>query len=111
MFSIFTTRRFCITINSLPMNPHSLLTNIETKIKKLKSYNERLEKDNAELKTSVFTYLQKIDEQKKELERTKMELQALQLGKSTDMHVEQLRKELDHYIYLIDKCMASILVK
>ncbi len=88
-----------------------LLSGIETKIRKLKARNERLEKENEELKKSVFEYLQKIDTQQKEFEKSKMELQALQLGKSTDMNTARLRKDLDHYIYLIDKCIASINVK
>lgn len=87
------------------------LSNIETKIKKLKARNERLEKDNEELKKSMFEYLQKIENQKKEFDKSKMEYQALQLGKSTDINTAQLRKELDHYIYMIDKCIASIHVK
>lgn len=93
------------------MNPQSLLAGIEAKIKKLKTHNARLEKDNAELKQSLFEYLQKIETQKQEFERSKMEFQALQLGKATDINTEELRKELDHYIYMIDKCIASIHVK
>ncbi|MCC7029294.1 MAG: hypothetical protein IT257_03240 [Chitinophagaceae bacterium] len=93
------------------MDTLTLLSGIETKIRKMKTRNERLEKENEELKKSLFEYLQKMELQKKESEKSKMKLQALQLGKSTDMNTAQLRKDLDHYIYMIDKCIASINVK
>ncbi len=93
------------------MDTLTLLSGIETKIRKMKTRNERLEKENEELKKSLFEYLQKMELQKKESEKSKMELQALQLGKSTTINTAQLRKDLDHYIYMIDKCIASINVK
>ena len=93
------------------MDTLTLLSNIEAKIKKLKARNERLEKDNENLKKSVFEYLQRLESQKKEMDKSKASLQALQLGKATSLNTAELRKELDHYIYLIDKCIASIHVK
>jgi replicative DNA helicase len=53
------------------METLQLLSAIEEKIKKLKARNERLEKDNAELKKSVFEYLQKMETQKKEFDKRK----------------------------------------
>lgn len=88
-----------------------LLSAIEEKIKKLKARNERLEKDNAELKKSVFEYLQKMETQKKEFDKSKTQMLAMQMGKSSSLDHTQLRKELDHYIHLIDKCIASVHVK
>lgn len=93
------------------MDTLTLLTGIEAKIKKLKARNERLEKDNEDLKKSIFEYIQKLESQKMELDKSKTSLQAMQLGKSTSIDTVALRKELDHYIYLIDKCIASIHVK
>jgi len=93
------------------METLALLTPIETKIKKLQSRNERLEKDNEELKKTMFEYLQKLELQKKNVDQTKHELMALQLSKTTNMDTAHLKKELDHYIYMIDKCIASIHVK
>ncbi len=93
------------------MDTLTLLSNIEAKIKKLKARNERLEKDNENLKKSVFEYIQRLESQKKEMDKSKASLQALQLGKATSLNTAELRKELDHYIYLIDKCIASIHVK
>jgi replicative DNA helicase len=93
------------------MDNLTILSDIETKIRKMKARNERLEKENEELRKSLFEYLQKMELQKKDSEKAKMHLQALQVGKSTDMNTAQLRKELDHYIYMIDKCIASINVK
>ena len=93
------------------MDTLTLLSNIEAKIKKLKARNERLEKDNENLKKSVFEYIQRLESQKKEMDKSKASLQALQLGKATSLNTAELRKELGHYIYLIDKCIASIHVK
>ncbi|MBK9300115.1 MAG: hypothetical protein IPN14_05790 [Bacteroidetes bacterium] len=74
------------------METLALLTAIETKIKKLQSRNERLEKDNEELKKTMFEYLQKLELQKKNVDQTKHELMALQLSKTTNMDTAHLKK-------------------
>lgn len=84
------------------MNASSIISEITAKVTKLKSRCDRLEKENDELKNTVFTYL-------KELETQKLASSTLDISKTkSSKNSVPSHKELDKYILLIDKCIASI---
>lgn len=92
------------------MDTHTLLTDIENKIKKLKLRNLRLEKENADLQNSVFTYLQKMDLLKKQMEHSHLISNSQKIASVSSFEKNELKKEIDRYIYLIEKCIASVKV-
>ena len=92
------------------MDTHTLLTDIENKIKKLKLRNVRLEKENADLQNSVFTYLQKMDLLKKQMEHSHLISNSQKIASVSSFEKNELKKEIDRYIYLIEKCIAYVKV-
>ncbi len=84
------------------------LSEITSKIKRLKSRNLRLETENEELRKSVFNYLQLLEAQKKETEKASLSVQHEILGQSLSGDKKVLLKELDKYILMIDKCIAAV---
>lgn len=90
------------------MNTLQLLDEIEKNFVKIKKRNERLEKENEDLKDSVFEYLQKLETAKKEIAQLETSLKATHLAHAGNTDVKMLRKELDKYIYMIDKCIAAV---
>jgi replicative DNA helicase len=89
-------------------NTEDLLQEITAKVKKLKARNERLEKENEVLQKSVFDYLQKLDEHKNTINAKQKQLNNIHLGLSMKVNNEELLKEIDTYITLINKCIASV---
>ena len=87
------------------------LSEITSKIKRLKSRNLRLETENEELSKSVFNYLQLLEAQKKETEKASLSVQHEILGQSLSGDKKVLLKELDKYILMIDKCIAAVNAK
>ncbi len=87
------------------------LSEITSKIKRLKSRNLRLETENEELRKSVFNYLQLLEAQKKETEKASLSVQHEILGQSLSGDKKVLLKELDKYILMIDKCIAAVNAK
>jgi hypothetical protein len=84
------------------MNASSIISEITAKVTKLKLRCDRLEKENEELRNTVFTYL-------KELESQKLTSNTLNtFEKKSSKNNLPSQKELDKYILLIDKCIASI---
>ena len=90
------------------MEINEIILEIERKSKRLLTRVDRLEKENTELRKSVFDYLEKMEKQKTEIEKIKSELKITQLSKSIPSEKKALQKEIDKYIYLIDKCIASV---
>ncbi|MBP6625703.1 MAG: hypothetical protein KA198_11060 [Chitinophagaceae bacterium] len=86
-------------------------TEIVSKVKKLKGRIIRLETENEALKKSVMSYLQLLDEHKKNAERISQQENAAQLNSAIQKDKKALQKDLDKYISLIDKCIASIETK
>jgi len=87
------------------------LSEITSKIKRLKTRNLRLEAENEELRKSVFNYLQMLDAQKKETEKASLSMQHEMLGQSLSGDKKVLMKEMDKYILMIDKCIAAVNAK
>lgn len=85
-----------------PMDIHSLMQEINAKAQKLKSRTERLEKENEELRNSVFNYLKELEAQKIELNNLKT------IAKNQSKNSTLSQKDLEKYILLVDKCIASI---
>jgi chromosome segregation ATPase len=90
------------------MEINEIISEIERKSKRLLTRVDRLEKENTELRKSVFDYLEKMEKQKTEIEKIKSELKITQLSKSIPSEKKALQKEIDKYIYLIDKCIATV---
>ena len=86
-------------------------TEIVSKVKKLKGRIIRLETENETLKKSVLSYLQLLDEHKKNAERISQQENVAQLNSAIQKDKKALQKDLDKYISLIDKCIASIETK
>lgn len=84
------------------MDIHSLMQEINAKAQKLKSRTERLEKENEELRNSVFNYLKELEAQKIELNNLKT------IAKNQSKNSTLSQKDLEKYILLVDKCIASI---
>lgn len=86
----------------------SLLNDIEKKAKKLLAHNERLQAENRELRERIFSYLQKIESYSKEISQKRQEVGTSKMIEVSTIDKVQLRKEIDKYIYLIEKCISSI---
>ncbi len=89
----------------------SLLFDIEKKVKKILQHNERLIAENNEMRERIFGYIEQLDDSKKKLDKMKMELDTSKIVQSSSFDISQLRKDIDNYIYLIDKCIAGIQTK
>ncbi len=85
-----------------------LVLEIKEKVRQLKTRVQRLEKENAELKTSVFTYLEKIETQKAEMEKLKQELHTEHINANMNIDKKKMQKDIDKYIMMIDKCIANV---
>jgi chromosome segregation ATPase len=90
------------------MNASSIISEISTKVTKLKLRNDRLEKENEELRNSVFDYLKELDLQKNEIVHLKEQLLNNKTQSKLESEKKNLQKELDKYISLIDKSIESI---
>ncbi|HNF71657.1 MAG TPA: hypothetical protein PLP34_04540 [Chitinophagaceae bacterium] len=66
----------------------------------------RLEEENQSLKQSVFKYLSEIEQLKKQMKEVQAEQHTRSIPASSRKKI--LQKEIDQYILLIDKCMATI---
>ncbi len=89
-------------------NTTELLQTITAKIKKLKERNMRLEKQNESLQQSVFSYLQKIEEQNNALASYKVQSATNAIATNMIADKKEILKELDRQINQIDKCILSI---
>jgi len=76
------------------------------KIRKMKQRLLRLEEENQSLKQSVFKYLSEIEQLKNEMKEVQAEQHTRSIPASSRKKI--LQKEIDQYILLIDKCMATI---
>ncbi len=85
-----------------------LVSEIKEKVRQLKMRVQRLEKENAELKTSVFAYLEKIETQKAEMEKLKQELHTGHINANMSIDKKKIQKDIDKYIVMIDKCIANV---
>lgn len=90
------------------MEIQQLIDTIEQKSKRLISRVNRLELENADLKKSVFDYLQKMENQLKEIEDLKHQIKVIEVKKSVSGDKKKLQRDIDKYIHLIDKCIANI---
>jgi hypothetical protein len=90
------------------MKIESILSEIELKAKRLTSRMIRLEKENEDLRNSMFEYLNKLEQQKKEADKLQMEIKALKVGGSVTTDKRKLKKDIDQYIHLIDQCLATL---
>jgi hypothetical protein len=90
------------------MDASSILIEIATKVTKLKLRNDRLKKENEELRNSVFDYLKELDLQKNEITHLKEQLSNNKTHSRLASEKKNLQKELDKYISLIDKSIESI---
>ena len=84
------------------------LDKITSGIKKLKVRTERLERENEELRQSVFGYLQQLEAQKSESQKQVRSIQNQQIGQSLVTDKKKLQKEIDKLITLLDQCIASV---
>ena len=89
-------------------NLQQYLSEISSKIKKIKLRNQRLEAENEELRKSVFTYLQQLDAQKREIEKLTESATNASIGNAISKDKKILHKEIDKYILMIDKCIAGV---
>ena len=89
------------------MDTKQLLTSIEKKAKRLKQHNERLLADNAALEARLFDYLQQLEQTRSEVKRMEETLKHRAVGELVN-NKQDLRKELDRYIKIIDQCLATI---
>ena len=64
--------------------------------------------ENENLRSSVFGYLQKLDDQQKQYSELLQKYQAAEVNKSLPADRKNLHKDLDRYIHLIDQCLASL---
>ena len=90
------------------MDIESILTEIELKAKRLTSRMIRLEKENEDLRNSMFEYLNRLEQQKKEADKLQMEIKALKVGGLVNSDKRKLKKDIDQYIHLIDQCLATL---
>lgn len=88
-----------------------LLSEIEEKATKLNKRMQRLESENAELRASVFNYIQQLDEAKHKLTDAETQLKSAAISSKQHFDNKELKKELDKYILLIDRCIASLHTK
>ncbi|MEZ5047536.1 MAG: hypothetical protein R2831_11145 [Chitinophagaceae bacterium] len=91
-----------------------LLQTIEDLIglaKKMRARIDSLEKDNENLQESVFKYIALLDQQKEESTLIEQHELAKQLVASSKLEKNKLKKDLDKYIAIINKCIATIEVK
>lgn len=88
-----------------------LIEQIEAKTKKLSTRYSRLEKENEEMRSSIFEYIKKMDEQKKEIQKLQLQLKTISIGATSHSDKKKLQREIDKYILLIDKCIAAANVK
>jgi SMC interacting uncharacterized protein involved in chromosome segregation len=77
------------------MKIESILSEIELKAKRLTSRMIRLEKENEDLRNSMFEYLNKLEQQKKEADKLQMEIKALKVGGSVTTDKRKLKKDID----------------
>ncbi len=92
-------------------NIENTLASISQKIKRLKARNTKLENENAELRASVFDYLQQLDLYKKANEKAITSMHTREISEVSKIDKKILRKDIDKYILMIDKCIASMKVK
>ena len=89
------------------METAQLLDRIEKKVRRLKQQNERLSTDNAALEARIFDYLKQLEEAQIVIKRLEDSMKHRAVGDATT-HKQALQKDLDHYIKIIDQCMAAI---
>lgn len=89
------------------MDTSQLLDRIEKKVRRLKQQNERLSADNAALEARIFDYLKQLEEAQVALKQMEDTIKHRAVG-DMSIHKKALQKDLDHYIKIIDQCMAAI---
>lgn len=92
------------------MKSEPLLSEIELKAKSLQQRLQRLTKENKTLQDSVFEYLKQLDENRKEILELKKKVANQQLAERIELDKKQLQKEIDRYVQLVDKCIATLKV-
>ncbi len=88
-----------------------LLSDIEKKVKKILEHNERLIKENEEMRERIFGYIEKLDDSKRRFEAFKKDVETMKIIEKSSMDNLQLKREIEHYIHKIDKCIATIQTK
>lgn len=89
------------------METAQLLDRIEKKVRRLKQQNERLSTDNAALEARIFDYLKQLEEAQIAIKRIEDSMKHRAVGDAR-AHKQALQKDLDHYIKIIDQCMAAM---
>lgn len=89
------------------MDAAQLLDRIEKKVRRLKQQNERLSADNAALEARIFDYLKQLEEAQVAIKQMEDSIKHRVVG-DLSTHKQALQKDLDHYIKIIDQCMAAI---
>lgn len=84
---------------------------IKNKIKRMKTRIGKLESENQELRKSIFTYLEQLAAQKKETQNLSQKQKNASLANSLSLPNHELNKEIDKYILILDKCIATINTK
>lgn len=92
------------------MATQEILNELESRAKKINQRVQRLEQENTELRASVFTYLQQIEQHQKEILRLQTEQKNKQITHLSNLDKKELQREIDKYVLMIEKCMASIKV-
>lgn len=87
------------------------IADISSKIKKMVVRTKRLEAENDALRKSVFEYLQQIENQKNIVESLQQASYAQHIVEGSTYDKKKLQKEVDKYISLLDKCIASLHVQ
>ncbi|MBK7763449.1 MAG: hypothetical protein IPI46_08745 [Bacteroidetes bacterium] len=95
----------------MDQNIDTTLASIRTKVKKIKARNAKLESENAELRASIFEYLQQLEIYKQANEKAAQGIRTREIGDLSKTDKKVLRKDLDKYILMIDKCIATMKVK
>lgn len=91
------------------MEWNELLDSLEQKARRLKQRTDRLEQENRELRDSVFRYLEQLDQKAKALREAEQKETATLLSQALPAGERKaLRKEIDRYIALLDRCVAQL---
>jgi chromosome segregation ATPase len=90
------------------MDINNIISDIESKAKRLKVRMERLEKENEELRNSVFEYLGKLEANQQECFTLKKEIETAKIGQLLQVDKKQTKREIDKYIHMIEKCISAI---
>jgi predicted nuclease with TOPRIM domain len=85
-----------------------ILSSIQSKIKRLKQRNDRLEEENAVLRETVFKHLGTIGELKQALETKETSKVISEISQNEKVDAKKVRSMIDQYIKLIDNSIATL---